>query len=207
MKKILVVLVSFLLIFLIVVSCSKTNPTTPQPTATATATQTGLFVERADLVQAQSSHGVGGVTAYFTLRYGNSGGSYVQGATIAIGTGTLVENTPGKYSLAFSNTADLTNVSVTISSLAGNANSSVVAPYDAYIFTPSSDGGNQSAAATMAVSWDYCATSCPLPQKVRLLLWRSSDSLIVKDTEYTPASNGEGVTLSIGTLPTMGKYI
>jgi len=224
MKKAFLTIFSFLFVLSIAISCSKSNPTSPQPTATntvptststvtlthtftatATATQTGLFVERADIIQSQSSHGVGGSTAYFTLRYGNASGAYVQGATITIGTGTLTESTPGNYTLGFTNTADLANISVSISSLAGNASSSLTVPYDAYIFTTSSSGGNQSAASAMSVSWDYCATTCPLPQKVRLLIWRSSDSAVYWDQTYTPVNNGEGISVPAYTLPNMGQ--
>jgi hypothetical protein len=212
MKKLSVILTAVFVAFVYVCGCAKSSQNSPSspstaPTSipTATATVSGLYVEQADITQAQSSHGVGTGTANFVLRYGNAAGAFVRNATITIGTGTLVESLPGHYSKIFNNTADGASINVSISSLAGNASSLVVAPYDGEITTPSADGNNQSAASTMEIDWRYYIISGTIPQKVQILLWRSSDNLIVFNQTYTPIANGEYITIPANMLPSMGQ--
>lgn len=214
MKKALLMIFSFLFVLSIAISCSKSNPTSPQPTATntptATATQTGLFVEKAEIKQSQSSHGVGTAAAEVILRYGNASGAYVQGATVTIGAATLSESSAGHYTATLNNIADTTVCNLSISSLAGNVNASVTAPYDAYVYTPSSSGGNQSAAAQMLICTDFCATTCTMPQSVILYLWRSSDSTVYVNQTVTPPPSGNNYdtacwNVNANVLPTMGQ--
>jgi hypothetical protein len=209
-KKTVLFYVSFFILFIVLISgCTKNNPSSPSPKPTsiptATATETGLFVEQADMIQPQNSHGVGNATAYIVLRYGNSTGAYVQGATITIGAGTLTESSAGHYTQTYANIADGASLSLSISSLAGNATSSVITPYDAEITNPSIDGNNQSAASTLEIDWRYYVVSGVIPQKVRICLWRSSDNLTVFDQTYSTIANDEYITLPVNTLPNMGQ--
>lgn len=212
MKKTFLISLSFVLAIFFVISCSKTNPTSPEPeatnsptaTATATATQTGLFVERADIIQAQTSHGVGNANATIILRYGNAGGAYVQGATVSIGGAVLANSSAGTYTVSLSNIADGAALNLSISSLAGNATSSANAPWDAQIITPSSDGGYQSASSIMNVSWQYYVVSGTIPQKVSLLMYRYSDNQIYLDSIFTAQYQAEQVNLNAYTLPDTG---
>lgn len=214
MKKALLTVSAFLLVLSMVISCSKSNPSGPQPTATntptATATQTGLFVEKAEIKQDQSSHGVGTAAAEVILRYGNASGAYVQGATITIGAATLSETSSGHYTATLSNIADGTTCNLSINSLAGNVNASVTSPYDGYVYTPSSSGGNQSAAAQLLICTDFCATTCPMPQSVIIYLWRSSDNVVYVNQTVTPPTGGNNYdtacwNVNANVLPTMGQ--
>jgi hypothetical protein len=127
MKKIAFLVFAFA--FVIIFGCQKSTNTVPSspenPTNTPipTATATGLFVERADIMQEQSSQGNGNAYATVILRYGNSTGAFVSGATITIGSYTLVENPTGTYKVTMSNIGDGVQLNLSISSLAGNATS------------------------------------------------------------------------------------
>ncbi len=56
----------------------------------------------------------------------------------------------------------------------------------------------------MNVSWQYYIVSGTIPQKVRLLMWRLSDSQIYKDTTYIAQYQAEQVTIPAYTLPNTG---
>ena len=187
-----------------------TNTPTQTFTPTYTATQTGLFVEQAVIVQAQTSHGVGSAVASFVLRYGNASGAYVQGATITMGGATLTESTPGHYGTTAANVADASTINLSISSLAGNASSSLIVPYDGAITTPASSGGNQSAATQMLVCQQFCLTTCPMPQIVRLYVWRGSDQTVYVNQLFTPPTAGNNYNsqcwnINANVLPNMGQ--
>jgi len=212
MKRLPGIALCFIVLMIFAAGCSKANPTSPAPQATATqiptatATQTGLFVEDASIIQTQSSQGVGNAYATVILRYGNSTGAYVSGATVTIGSYTFTESPAGVYKATIANIADGQAISLSINSLAGNATSSINAPWSAEITNPSTDGTNQSAAATRRIDWRYwIITAGTYPQKVQILVWRSSDNTIYYNSEYTPSANGEYITLPANTLPTMGQ--
>jgi|GEM_PF-3342923 hypothetical protein len=215
MKKIFVILILVLPVIFFASSCTKTNPTVSiQPTVTPTATQTGLFVESANIIQSQSSNGVGDASAIVVLRHGNATGSYVSGANVTLGTYTFSASSTGTYDFGSSGTykATIANIgdgqalSLSINSTAGNATASINAPWSAEITTPSTDGTNQSAAATRQINWRYwIIIAGTYPQKVEIIAWRSSDSTIYFKQQYTPAANGEYITLPINILPTTGQ--
>ena len=220
MKKTLMLILSFFLVLIAIASCANSNPTTatpatatPQPThtgtftvtntPTATATQTGLFVEKADIIQAQTSHGIGTAAGTVMLRYGNSTGVYVHGATVSINSTVLTETTVGKYTVTLSNVADDTVLDLSISSLAGNATASINAPYDCEITSPA-DGIYQSAAATLAVNWRPYIVSGILPQKRRLTAWRLSDSQFFHNSTAAVLYAATTTTIPANVLPDSG---
>jgi len=202
------------LVFVIIFGCQKStntvpsSPENPAPTNTPTPTATaiGLFVEKADIWQEQSSQGNGNAYAMIILRYGNSTGAFVSGATITIGSYTLVENPTGTYKVTMSNIGDGVQLNLSISSLAGNATSSINSPWSAEITKPSTDGTVQSSASAMEVDWRYWIINTgTLPQKVRILAWRSQDLQIYFDQTYTPITNNENTIIPAYTLPNMGN--
>jgi len=207
MKKAFLTIFSFLFVLSIAISCSKSNPTSPAPTATntpvPTATQTGLFVEKAVIVQEQSSHGVGNANATIILRYGNSLGAYVQGATVSIGGVVLTNSSAGTYTAAISNIAAGTTLNLSISSLAGNATSSIEAPWDCEVTAPT-DGTYQSAGSHLDVDWRPYIVSGTLPQKRRMKLWRLSDLQIYTNSIAAVLYTSTTTTIPANTLPNCG---
>ena len=200
MKKTCILLfIAIILIQITTSSCSNSSPSGPEPTPTAT----GLFVERADIIQEQTSHGVGTADGTVILRYGNSTGDYVAGATVTMGGVTLTELLPGVYTNTFANIGDGVSITLSISSLAGNATSNINSPWDCEITAPA-DGIYQSAASSLGIDWRPYIISGTLPQTRRIKIWRLSDSQVFYNTIATVLYAATTTTISGGTLPNSG---
>jgi hypothetical protein len=219
-KKILGSMFLFLILISCILSCTKgttpTHPVTATPTnmhviysPVATATQTGLFVEQADIVQTETSHGAGTASVTVKLRYGNVLGQTVSGATVTINSATLLETPAGTYKVTLSNIADGSTCNLAINSAAGNIISSVVAPNDSAITTTSTDGTSQSATAQMTFCQQFCTAACPIPQAVQVEVWRQTDNTTYLDETVTPTagnnSNDQCWTINANVLPTTGQ--
>jgi hypothetical protein len=220
MKKILGSMFLFLILISCILSCTKstspTNPVTATPTnmhviysPVSTATQTGLFVEQADIVQTETSHGVGTADVTVKLRYGNITGQTVSGATLIINYATLLEGPAGSYNGTLPNIGDGLTCNLAINSTAGNASSSVTAPNDGAIVTPSTDGTTQSAAAAMVICQQFCIASCTMPQAVQVEVWRQNDNTTYLNQIFTPTAgnntDAQCLTVNANVLPAAGQ--